>query len=1065
MLGRVALCIHAFYPDIFSEILDLVPRSAYFLDYYVTCTEDNEEEVREIIRSRGLQARLLVCENKGMDVIPFLKAVKHFDLTRYDSIIKLHTKNHKTLNGRLMFREMMRRVIQNGNTIHELRNIFATNESVVLAGADYFYKHANYMMYNNRSVFRRLLTLFGRDRQEDVGFFAGTVFWIRGAVLAPVVAALDELLELLSQEASKSRTGADGSIAHALERIWGALPDNPDPKVVLLYPADAADTRDVIRVVSQRAALTERLRRVSVGDTLLVLKEPGAYARTVARSDVFDPDFYATQLQDCPNPGMEPALHYVLYGEPLGKKPGPTFSPGYYRLRRPDVQRTGMSLLFHYVNFRAKEKLIGDPTLDDWYALAEQRGLFDPTFYTVQRPLAKTLYPSAVKHYREIGRYIDAATSRMLCPTSVPSVNRQPLRDPLAVYLDEFHIDEGLRYNELARIVNNNDFEILGPAVREIAELYGETSTLKIARALHLAYVGRVAEAGVELESFWSDLKEDRIVRRHIGRITSFLRRVEPGGESWTPPARPRGIPRGKVCIYTTLFGGIDKLPPILVKEPGVDYICFTDHEEIADGWERRPCEPAYASLNLSAKIYKVLPHRFLAEYDYSMFVDANTVIAGRMKDFIGSYLIDRDFAMWAHPERTDPYIEMCSIVEAERHEPTALVEQMQAYSEAGLPREAGMYEASFIWRRHGAGHVVTLMESWWDEINAHSVRDQLSLSYLTWKTGLRPAVIDDRFGNSRANSFFFKVPHLRKGTEVDAPAPAAAVRTRRSGVVVLYSEKSYKTGSNILRGQQLAELIARNTDVDVAYSPVDTVHDRLVIATKGYVAERGAEGIAALKARGNTVLLDLVDARPNEAAVQAADGLIASSINAVRSYRMNWAHKEVFHVTHHVDLRLDGKRASLDHCEIGYFGEILNTITDDDLARDISFVKVDTSYEDERWIARLPAFNCHYAVRKTRDIDGSKPFLKGFVAARYRCNMIIQRGAGDADLYLGPDYPFLLPPDPKVKDIAEMIAFAKECYGGPEWVRGLAVMRDVRHRSDLRFVGGEIRQMLKATL
>ena len=114
------------------------------------------------------------------------------------------------------------------------------------------------------------------------------------------------------------------------------------------------------------------------------------------------------------------------------------------------------------------------------------------------------------------------------------------------------------------------------------------------------------------------------------------------------------------------------------------------------------------------------------------------------------------------------------------------------------------------------------------------------------------------------------------------------------------------------------------------------------------------------------------------------------------------------------------------------------------------------------RQLERTRRFDLHYAVRRTCGIDGFKPFLKGFVAARCQADIIIQQDSGDALYYLGPDYPFLLRKDPTEDDILEMIDHACANFDGPIWKEGLDIMREVESRSSGTHVGQEIASMLR---
>ena len=79
-----------------------------------------------------------------------------------------------------------------------------------------------------------------------------------------------------------------------------------------------------------------------------------------------------------------------------------------------------------------------------------------------------------------------------------------------------------------------------------------------------------------------------------------------------------------KIAIYTSIFGGYDNLHEDQIQMDGVDYICFTDSDIKSDVWNIVKSTPIYNDPNRNAKKYKILPHRYLSEYDYSVWIDGN---------------------------------------------------------------------------------------------------------------------------------------------------------------------------------------------------------------------------------------------------------------------------------------------------------------------------------------------------------------------------------------------------------------------------------------------------------
>jgi hypothetical protein len=298
------------------------------------------------------------------------------------------------------------------------------------------------------------------------------------------------------------------------------------------------------------------------------------------------------------------------------------------------------------------------------------------------------------------------------------------------------------------------------------------------------------------------------------------------------------------------------------------------------------------------------------------------------------------------------------------------------------------------------------------------------------------------------AQSEFFNV-------SIDSPVTynQKTLSFKNADIVFLYNPKFATSGSTVMRGEQLANLVRPHTldNRSVFYTSDDNVYGKILFLTKGYLQSSTPELLEKLKKQDNIIIADFVDAVPEKEIVEFIDVLVAASLSAYINYSKNWPQKQIHYITHHVDPRIskpkhDGfnKRPRL-----GYFGEIVNTIKSDKIAELVDFYLVDTSNDNSAtWLNPISEYNCHYGVRQTRKIDGYKPFTKGFIAAHCEANIIVQESATDVKYYLGVDYPYLLPDDPDERDILYMLQRVLAEYGGSEWNYGLEIMREVRERS-----------------
>jgi len=98
----LAVVIHAFYFDIFTRIIEKTKSIGIPYALYITTHKAIAQEVSSHIKLLGLDAHIEVYENKGRDILPFLKIINLIKTNGHQVILKLHTKKspHKFSKGR-----------------------------------------------------------------------------------------------------------------------------------------------------------------------------------------------------------------------------------------------------------------------------------------------------------------------------------------------------------------------------------------------------------------------------------------------------------------------------------------------------------------------------------------------------------------------------------------------------------------------------------------------------------------------------------------------------------------------------------------------------------------------------------------------------------------------------------------------------------------------------------------------------------------------------------------------------------------------------------------------------
>lgn len=211
-----------------------------------------------------------------------------------------------------------------------------------------------------------------------------------------------------------------------------------------------------------------------------------------------------------------------------------------------------------------------------------------------------------------------------------------------------------------------------------------------------------------------------------------------------------------RMVVYTAISGHYDRLSEPKYFNSNFDYICFSDNKKLKSKYwkiiEFPNCEDNLVMLN---KMVKLLPHKYLSEYEYSIYMDGNFDIIGNLDELIAKFLRTNQIAFFAHLGRNCIYEEAKACIHHKKYNRDVrdvIEKQMEKYKGLDYPVNNGLIAGGIIVRKHNHPDVIHAMEDWWDELNIHSKRDQLSFNYVSWKNGLKYGIIE---GSITDNSFF----------------------------------------------------------------------------------------------------------------------------------------------------------------------------------------------------------------------------------------------------------------------------------------------------------------------
>jgi hypothetical protein len=217
-----------------------------------------------------------------------------------------------------------------------------------------------------------------------------------------------------------------------------------------------------------------------------------------------------------------------------------------------------------------------------------------------------------------------------------------------------------------------------------------------------------------------------------------------------------------KKVIYTAIYGNKDTLKDPLYHNKDFDYICFTDNKEIkSDIWTIQYLAPKFKDPVRNARLLKTKPHELFAEYDLSIWIDANFLICDKLDNFLQLLGPDANLVTFQHDQGRDCiYEEAEAVIQLKKDNPEIVSKQIQQYKEEGYPVGLGLTTTSVLLRRHNEEDMKNLGNLWWNQIQSFSRRDQLSFYYCKWKLNTKMYMLRFPNYNIRSNTWFRWLPH-----------------------------------------------------------------------------------------------------------------------------------------------------------------------------------------------------------------------------------------------------------------------------------------------------------------
>lgn len=213
---RPCVVIHAWYVDVFESLLVTLKQAGVDWRVVVTTAPDRAGDVRAALQRHLVVADVHVDDNRGRDVLPFLRVANGLLDEGEDVVLKLHTKRSPHRDDGEQWRDQLVAALAAPEAVREALVAFAASPQLGLCVPAGHLQPMTHFWGDNEANVEYLATRLGLRPPvaERSTFAAGSMFWLRLEALRPI---LDAHLDEWEFEAETGQV--DGTMAHAVERI------------------------------------------------------------------------------------------------------------------------------------------------------------------------------------------------------------------------------------------------------------------------------------------------------------------------------------------------------------------------------------------------------------------------------------------------------------------------------------------------------------------------------------------------------------------------------------------------------------------------------------------------------------------------------------------------------------------------------------------------------------------------------------------------------------------------------------------------------------------------------
>lgn len=204
-----------------------------------------------------------------------------------------------------------------------------------------------------------------------------------------------------------------------------------------------------------------------------------------------------------------------------------------------------------------------------------------------------------------------------------------------------------------------------------------------------------------------------------------------------------------KIALYTCYFGAPEPLNTGVFGRALGQYPCFVFTDDpalvVPEGVTAIVQPETGIGANLASRRAKLMPDRYLSEFDWSIYTDNNSTLLCDPASLIAELQQNGSPAVsfTRHPYRDCIFVEGRLCMTRGRENIQRIADQLEYYRSEGFAEHAGMVHGGFIVRHHRAPQVAALGLSWYEHVLHFSRRDQISLPFVARQLEIELNILD----------------------------------------------------------------------------------------------------------------------------------------------------------------------------------------------------------------------------------------------------------------------------------------------------------------------------------